>query len=171
MIKQGNGFQVKNIYSKKYKDRGADKQKIIIDYSYPLYEVEWVYDRDNNEYTRYINNSPYICADNEVIEMKNIVVMYTETEVIDAIGRRRIETIGEGDADIFLDGERFYATWEKESASSRTKFYDTDGNEFVFNQGRTWINAVPAFLEIEYERGSDNGGEIYNYKKKINTYE
>ncbi len=49
---------------------------------------------------------------------------------------------GEGDAYVFTNGKVIKGTWKRESDYSPNVFYDEDGNEIVFNQGKTWICCI-----------------------------
>jgi hypothetical protein len=46
---------------------------------------------------------------------------------------------GEGKAVIFTNGKVIEGVWKRPSDSAANMFYDENGNEIVFNQGKTWI--------------------------------
>lgn len=46
---------------------------------------------------------------------------------------------GEGEAYVFTNGKVIRGTWKRESDNAPNLFFDQDGNEIVFNQGKTWI--------------------------------
>ena len=46
---------------------------------------------------------------------------------------------GTGDAYVFTNGKVIKATWKRERDSDPNLFYDENGNEIIFNQGKTWI--------------------------------
>lgn len=46
---------------------------------------------------------------------------------------------GEGEAYVFTNGKVIKGTWNRESDYAPNLFLDEDGNEIVFNQGKTWI--------------------------------
>ena len=54
-----------------------------------------------------------------------------------------IETMGEGDATILMDGKVIESKWKKKSRTERTLFFDEAGNQIEFNRGLIWICAVP----------------------------
>lgn len=72
----------------------------------------------------------------------NVIVMQTDMEVIDAIGRREIRTRGEGTARVYQDGAAIQAVWKKESAESMLEFFDEQGIEIPLTVGVTWIEVV-----------------------------
>ena len=135
---------------KSLEERSLEEQEVMIDYSTYTYRVEWKYDKENNDYVRYQAGSIHKDIDGTEIKAKNIVVMYLKTWVIDAEWRRKMETIGSGQAVVFRDGEAIEGEWKKESKGSRTRFYDQDGLEIEFNTGTTWIQVVPTDYEVSY---------------------
>lgn len=46
---------------------------------------------------------------------------------------------GEGEAYVFTNGKVIHGTWKRNSDYEPNLFYDENGNEIVFNQGKTWI--------------------------------
>lgn len=107
-----------------------------------LYQTVWKYDQPNNRYERWQNGTAMKLSDNESVFADNVAVVYTSIEVIDNVGRREIETIGDGDALVLQDGRKIPAVWKKESVDDRLRFYAEDGKEVVWNVGRTWVEIV-----------------------------
>ena len=60
------------------------------------------------------------------------------------------EVMGENDALIFQDGRAIEGTWEKTSQTSRTIFYNQDGEEIEFTRGKIWVEIVPDVNTIDY---------------------
>lgn len=46
---------------------------------------------------------------------------------------------GEGEAYVFTNGKVIKGTWKRNSDYEPNMFYDENGNEIFFNQGKTWI--------------------------------
>lgn len=46
---------------------------------------------------------------------------------------------GEGDAIVFTGGKAIKGTWKRNSDNEANLFYDENGEEVIFNQGKTWI--------------------------------
>jgi len=139
-----------------FKDDAASSERpqsspdIVIDYSTPAYRVTWSYDRQNNYYVRSEGAKEQLDEDNSPIRAKNIVVQYNKVAVLDDIGRRRIETVGEGPALVAVDGLTRDAVWKKASAQARTRYYDAKGQEIEFNAGSTWVEVVPSGMEVAH---------------------
>jgi len=125
-------------------------REITINFKYPDFIVKWKYDIINNEYLRYLSGAIHKDEAGKEIKVKNIIVQESKTEVLDEELRLKIETTGQGDAIVCLDGFCRPAQWRKDNPSSRTRYYYEDNHEVVFNVGKTWIEIVRPELEIEY---------------------
>jgi hypothetical protein len=109
------------------------------------YTVEWIYNKNENNYSRKIGG----ISDIDSFSMKQItakVVIIEEnviTQTYDSLSHIIIETTGTGNAKILQDGKIASATWKKDSRTTRTKYYDKDSNEIIFNRGIIWIESLP----------------------------
>ncbi|NQV11822.1 DUF3048 domain-containing protein [Candidatus Uhrbacteria bacterium] len=106
------------------------------------YDVTWVYEPETNEYVRYQAGRKYKLRSGAGIAVKNVAIMKTATSVIDDVGRQKITTVGGGDAVILMDGQTIEGTWETKSRSDIMRFYDGDGEEIIWNVGKSWIEVV-----------------------------
>lgn len=127
----------------------TEEKNVIIDFSSFNYKVEYKYDNKNNEYVRYQAGQPHLDKEGHQIKAKNLVVQYLKTSLVDK-ERLGMETIGEGEAIIFRDGQAVTGAWKKESREARTRFYDKEGGEVKFNRGTTWIEIVPSGRTVNY---------------------
>ncbi|MCX6744012.1 MAG: DUF3048 domain-containing protein [Candidatus Parcubacteria bacterium] len=123
--------------------RAEQVNDIIVNFSTQYYKVRWVYNRDENSYIRYQNGDIHKMSDGEWIKAKNVIVQVNAMEVIDSVGRKKIDTLGEGQAWVYRDGEKIEATWKKETIDDGLKYFDNDGKEIEFNGGTTWIEIIP----------------------------
>ncbi len=148
--------EVKNFTSWQFKDevsaeaRPSEEKRAKIYFSTKTYEVGWQYDRESNDYLRYQAGVIQQDRDGSEVWAKNIVVQFTKVVVLDSVGRKRIDTIGDGEAIVLEDGVRIDGTWQKEARGERTKFFDATGAEIKFNPGVTWIEVVPIGTEVEF---------------------
>ncbi|OGF21081.1 hypothetical protein A2316_02935 [Candidatus Falkowbacteria bacterium RIFOXYB2_FULL_38_15] len=124
---------------------------INIDFSSVNYLAKWQYLKDENSYLRYQGEKIKKDKEGGEIKVKNIVVQFTEIIVLDDVGRKKIKTIGSGEAIIFQDGIKIEGEWKKEKRGDRTRFYDRNGVEIKFNPGVTWIEVAPIGTEITFE--------------------
>ncbi|MCD4705678.1 DUF3048 domain-containing protein [bacterium] len=149
-------LEAKNFDTWKFKDelcleeRNDITEDIIIDFSTYINRVEWRYNLENNEYLRYQAGKQHLTLDENKITAKNIIIQKTNIVSLDNEDRKKIKTIGNGDAIIFLDGKTIKGYWKKLSAKKRTKFYDYDNQEIEFNRGVSWIEVVSKNVDLEY---------------------
>lgn len=102
------------------------------------YNVAWKYDKESNAYSRREAGVIQKDADGTPVTAKNIVVVRTDGQVLDAEGRLKIRTTGRGQAVIYRDGLSFEAQWRR-NAGEHYRFETTDGADALFNRGTTWI--------------------------------
>lgn len=124
------------------------EQEIIVPHTDPVYKTTWRYDRDSNVYLRYQNGDQYLTENGEPAAIKNLIIQFTDIEIIDRIGRREIKTNGEGEVLIFRDGRKYGGIWR--TIDGRTRFFDEDGKEIALNRGLTWIRILPAGTNLNY---------------------
>jgi hypothetical protein len=134
----------------KVEERPTDEKEITIDFSKPDYKVGWKYNSEKNDYLRYQAGQIQKDVDGSEVRAKNIVVQFVKMQVIDSVGRKKVETVGSGEARVFLDGKVIEGKWVKIEKGDRTKFYDENGEEIKFNPGVTWIEVVPIGTEVEF---------------------
>jgi len=116
------------------------------------YDVIWKYDSESNSYLRENDGSEHVDHETEEqIAAKNVVILFVkEKGPVDRNKHILYTTTGEGEALIFQNGEVIEVTWEKDTRTDRTKFFDEDGKEISFVRGPIWIEAVPSGNTIDY---------------------
>jgi hypothetical protein len=118
----------------------------------PDYDVIWKYDSSNNSYLRENDGSAHVDHETgEQLSAKNVVIVFVkEKGPVDRNKHMLYTTTGEGEALVFQNGEVIEGTWEKDSRTDRTMFFDENGKEISFVRGPIWIEAVPAGNTINY---------------------
>lgn len=108
------------------------------------YDVVWTYDRNSNTYLRKVGGRIDIDQENgQQVSAKNLVIQEVQLKPSgDPDARIIIKTIDKGDAVILRDGKIIHGKWSKDARNSRTKYFDSNGKEIVFNRGRIWIMAL-----------------------------
>lgn len=115
---------------------GKDSNKSGYGIDNPYFE----YNEEDHLYYRFQDDKKQIDEmNNEQYAVSNVVLQYCHGEVRDAKDYLAFRVHGDGDALVFTNGKVIQATWERASDEVPPKFYDKDGNEIVFNQGKTWI--------------------------------
>ena len=116
------------------------------------YDVAWNYDSGSNSYLRENGGDKHIDHETgEQLSAKNVITLFVkEKGPVDRNKHMLYTTTGEGEALVFQNGEVIEATWEKDTRTDRTKFFDEKGKEISFVRGPIWIEAVPAGNTIDY---------------------
>lgn len=129
----------------------AANPNITINYSSGAFTAAYRYDAAANDYARLLAGVPHIDRNSgKQIHVKNIVVEYMPTRILDSAGHVGMTTVGRGQGIVFRDGQAIAATWVKESRNARTKLLDTNGNEIPLNVGNTWYSIVPVGRTVSY---------------------
>ncbi len=117
----------------------------------PTYDATWKYNASTTAYTRYQNYRQQFDDDGTPILANTIIVQMVKAETIDDIGRKDIDTIGEGQAFVFRDGYITEGFWKKAIKTARTRFVDTNGNEIPLKAGKIWIEVLPTYREVTWK--------------------
>jgi hypothetical protein len=128
--------------------------------------VEWRYDAQSGKYLRFVNGAPHntqnyalegkwggTCAlgapQAEQIASSNMVVLNVKYEPTDFVEDTLnsysafVEMIGSGTAQIFRDGVKIDARWERPTLTDFFKFTDAGGTEIPLKPGNTWFELAP----------------------------
>jgi len=126
-------------------DRPAEESELVAEIEVnflanPWYQVGYQYNKDNNDYTRYLAGKIHKTEKGIILKANNIVIQHVNYKVIDSYGRLDIDLTSGGEAEIYQDGRKIEGFWRK--TNGRTKFYDQTDKEVKFNRGRIWIELV-----------------------------
>lgn len=146
-VGQYDGWKFKNDDSASSLPTG--EKSITIDFSSFSYKVEYKYDRDKNDYVRYLAGQQHQDKDGTAIRAKDVIVQKAKTQLVDS-ERLGMETVGSGEAIVFRDGQAITGTWERKTKADRTRFYDQSGQEIELNAGHIWVEVVPTDRNIVY---------------------
>ncbi len=138
-------------------DRPAS-QSIHLEFwkSTPAYFDDWKYDKATNTYKRFNGTTPHIDRDtNKQITAKNLVVLYMqESHAYDGYIDNEHLLYGDkgtGNALVFMDGKKVTAVWRKDSRTSRTLLFDSNGNPIKFDRGTIWFSIMPTDGTVEVQ--------------------
>jgi len=116
------------------------------------YTVRYTYDHDKKAYERFINGKPHTDKNTgESIFVKNIIISFANTKVIDEVGRLSIKTIDSGNGYYISNGYCTNIKWQKDSRTGQTKYTFQDGSSLVINPGNTWIQILPQWGKFRYD--------------------
>lgn len=150
-----NVLKFKDEPSAEEKAKLPQSQKITIPFSTASYEVSYQYDREKNLYKRFLAGSPHFDQiTKKQLEAKDIVIMTVQRKpTVTRINESGWEmtVIGQGKAQIFLDGKMINGSWKKNSKTDRELFYDENGAEITFNRGPLWLEIIPPEINAGVE--------------------
>jgi hypothetical protein len=149
---------------------GSPANVIAFDHKpWPVYAagvIEWRYDPASGKYLRFVNGAPHntqqytlngtwgkACqegpAQTEQIASSNVVVMDVKYEPTDFVEDTLnsysafIDMLGSGTAQIYRDGVKIDAQWQRPTLTSFIKFVDANGSEIPLKPGNTWFELAP----------------------------
>lgn len=116
------------------------------------YTVSYTYDDVKKQYKRFINGKPHTDRNTgDSIYVKNIIVQFLNTKVIDDVGRLSITTVNNGEGYYISNGCFSRIKWQKEGRSQRTQYTLEDGSKLSINKGNTWIQIMPQWGSLNYD--------------------
>jgi hypothetical protein len=125
---------------------GQPAPGIEIDFQGRLYSwqyLQWKWDPAKKRYLRYQFGGPHMDAvTNEQLAFATVVVMQIPAHVEDEVGHVLLDQEGSGPATVFTGGQAYEGTWKKDSREARTRFYNTAGEEIVFERGPIFVEAL-----------------------------
>ena len=108
---------------------------------YGAYNPYFEYNEEDQLYYRYQEGEAQIDEVNgEQLAVSNVVFQYCHGEVRDDHDYLAFGVHGEGDAIVFTGGKVIKGTWKRyDGDATPAKFFDENGKEIIFNQGKTWV--------------------------------
>jgi hypothetical protein len=144
--------------------RGDDGGTIRV--TYTSERVDYRFDRGSGTWQRSVDGRPQrdalatanggrgAAADGPAIAPTTVVVMIVpirrSSSIEDALGRLEADSIGSGEAWMFVDGQVVAGRWSKGSDTARTRFLDAAGDEVAFPRGQVFVQVVPARSSFSY---------------------
>ncbi len=128
--------------------------------------IEWRYDGGSGKYLRFVNGAPHNTRNyaldgkwggacnlgepqTEQITTSNLVVLNVKYEPTDFVEDTLesysafVEMTGSGTAQIYRDGVKMDARWERPTLTDFFKFTDASGAEIALKPGNTWFELAP----------------------------
>ena len=135
-----------------YADREDAFECLSIDFKecYPIDDTYFLYDAESETYLRYEYGEPHVdAATGEQLSFTNVLIQFTRHQVLDAKGyldfwfKENMSEDGEYYGGYYIsEGIAIPIYWEKNEDYVQTKYYDMDGNEVIFNTGKTMVCIV-----------------------------
>ena len=108
---------------------------------YGAYNPYFEYNEAENVYYRFQEGVPQVDEiDGSQLAVSNVVLQYCHGEVRDDHDYLAFGVHGEGDAIVFTGGKVIKGKWMRyDGDATPAKFFDENGEEIIFNQGKTWV--------------------------------
>jgi hypothetical protein len=122
----------------------------------PASTWEW----DGEQYLRFHGSTPHEWVDDDgeigQVSYDTLVVMRMRKYIArnpagSGTSLPTVETVGEGDAVVFYNGEVIEGTWEREEITDKFLLTTPDGEEIVLPPGRVWISLQPDSEPLDWE--------------------
>jgi len=120
----------------------------MVNIPYRTGTVGYQYNFLTDDYTRFQDGKPEIDpANGNNVYARTIVVLfqYVTTDPLSEPGHIRpwVNSVGSGQATVFMEGQAIAATWKKTSNTALTRLYDKSGKEIPFVRGKIFMQSVP----------------------------
>ena len=111
---------------------------------YGAYNPYFEYNAQGGLYYRFQNGKAQTDEMNGAqLAVSNVVFQYCHGEVRDSHDYLAFGVHGEGNAIVFTGGKVIKGTWKRYNGDATpAKFYDENGKEVIFNQGKTWVCCI-----------------------------
>lgn len=120
-----------------------------IEMNYPVNHSYFVYNAKTKQYQRYQYGTKHIDKlTNKQLTCKNIIVQKADAPLFDDGKSVNFAIVGSGEGMYFTEGKGIKIRWQKDNETSRTKFFNSDGEEITLNAGKTWICVMPKDQEV-----------------------
>lgn len=130
---------------------GETAKKITVPFS-KNYTSVFEYDSESRLYYKFQGTEKHIDEETgDQLAFTNVIVQLTDMYIIpgDEAGRRHVGLVGSGRGYIFTNGRVAPITWEKDSHTAPTKWYDEFGDRLKVNKGKTWICVLDGEPQFE----------------------
>ena len=106
---------------------------------------ELEYDSEAQKYIYRCYGEVHVDAqDDKVLMFKNVIIQNVDMNVIDNQGHVLYDVVGSGSGYYLSNGHIIDMTWQKDSETDITRYYDANGEEIIFNRGKTYIGLIPS---------------------------
>lgn len=110
---------------------------------FPVDKPWFEYNSEDGLYYRYQYKAAHVDGgNNEQLKFKNVIFQVCDYEVFPDGSYLDVKTTGSGAGKFITNGKAIDVTWTKDSEGTPAKYYDSEGNEIVLNQGKTFVCVV-----------------------------
>lgn len=137
---------------------GVPATEVEVSWKNDTFDSYLRYDEASGKYLRFLGHAdgdqqPYVDRETGVqAGFNNVIIQYTSTWYNQGDGAAPVtELVGEGNADFFQGGVYRAGYWKRANGSSRTVYYDADGNEIDMLRGNKFIVCLSTRGFVRYK--------------------
>jgi Protein of unknown function (DUF3048) N-terminal domain/Protein of unknown function (DUF3048) C-terminal domain len=143
-------------YSTEWEGRARRVRGVHLPYS-SVSDVVWTWKRGKGVWVRSHGEEAHLLEGGEQVSAANVVIQVvdvTDGNIVDPAGNAspEVELTGRGRAYVLRDGKLIVGRWERASLDDVTTFVTKDGTEIELAPGRTWVQLLPSWIEVEQLR-------------------
>ena len=130
-----------------------EEKTLTLNYTSP-YNISYHYQPSDNSYLRFRDGRPEIdTLVDKQIEAKVVIVMKAESRQIEGPYYNDVDIEGDGDCQIFQNGQVLNCYWQKnkDSFSSKLYFLNEAGQEIKLVPGQIWVEVVESDQEVNWQ--------------------
>jgi hypothetical protein len=120
-------------------------------------DVVWTWRPAKRAWFRSHGDVPHVLEGEEQVSAANVViqvVQVTDSNIVDAAGNPSpdVKLTGSGKAFVLRDGKVIAGRWRRAGLNAVTVFETRGGEEITLAPGRTWVQLLPQWVEVELSR-------------------
>jgi len=116
------------------------------------YVRTFIFDPETGLYMVEDRHGPHLDAETGgQVTVGNILVQFTNMRVVDAEGRRVVDTVGQGAGYLINGGQYQPVRWAKDSHTAPMRWYFPDGTPLTLRPGRVWVCVFQANGTVSFE--------------------
>jgi len=143
-------------YSTEWEGKARKVRGVHLPYS-SVSDVVWTWRGAKGAWLRSHGDVAHVLESGEQLSAANVVIQIvtvTDGDIIDPAGNPspEVELTGKGRAYVLRDGKLIVGRWERETLDDVTRFVTKDGTEITLAPGRTWVQLLPSWIEVELLR-------------------
>jgi len=147
----GFDFNYSHVQTVLDSDAGGQAYIATVQFS-AAYFRRFIFDHETGLYFLENRHGPYLDAcTQEQVAVGNILVQFTNKRVVDAIGRRDVDTVGSGRGYLISGGRYQPVYWAKDSHEDPMRWYLPDGSSLRLQPGRIWICVFQSNGNVVFE--------------------
>ncbi len=131
---------------------GAQAQKITLWFRTNGKTSTLTYDAQADCYHLFQKGQDFVDGNTgEKVPFQNVLVLYSESYVLDGKGHLSVQTTGQGTGYYARDSKMIPITWSRENEDSPFTYTDESGNPVTFGVGKTYAAFLPVGSPVEFQ--------------------